>query len=138
VAVFRAEVPAALGLSDRDLAGVLSGELEALEPAWRTFLRRFGPLAEAAGDGGADVDGENAFLARTLLVHAYRRVVLREPELPAELWPPGWIGETAYELAARCYHSLVEPAEMHLAAVSETAAGPLPALDAAYADRFPA
>ena len=51
------------------------------------------------------------FLARTLLIHNYRRIVLKEPELPAGLWPPDWIGVAAYDVAARCYHALAGPAE---------------------------
>ncbi len=136
VTVFRGEVPAGLGLGDGDLVPALPGDLEALEPPWRDFLRRFGPLAEAAGVGGR-VDGEAAFLARTLLVHAYRRVVLREPKLPAGLWPPGWIGEAAYGVAARGYHALTPGAEAHLASTCETGGGRLPPLGADYTGRFP-
>ena len=97
----------------------------------------FRPLAEAATGGGEDVDAESALSTRTLLVHAYRRVVLREPELPAELWPPGWIGDTAYEVAARCYHALAQRAEAHLAAICEAAAAPLAPLDPGYVGRYP-
>jgi phenylacetic acid degradation operon negative regulatory protein len=136
VAVFRAEVLSALGLGDRDLARVISDDLEALEPAWRAFLRRFRPLAEAFEDG-EEVDGRSAFLTRTLLVHAYRRIVLREPELPAELWPRAWTGETAYQVAARCYQALAGSSEAHLAMTCETDGAPLPPLDPGYAERYP-
>jgi phenylacetic acid degradation operon negative regulatory protein len=136
VAVFRGDVPSTTGLSDGDLARVISADLDALEPAWRAFLRTFRPLADAvAGDGG-ELDGESAFLTRTLLVHAYRRVVLREPELPADLWPADWVGDTAYEVAARAYHALAGRAEAHLAAICETGAGPLPPLEPVYAGRY--
>jgi len=137
VAVFRADVPSTPGLSERDLGRLISADLKELEPAWRAFLRVFHPLAEAAIVGTGDVDAEFALLSRTLLVHAYRRVVLREPELPAELWPPGWIGDTAYEVAARCYHRLAEPAEAHLTGICDAAAAPLPPLDPRYARRYP-
>jgi phenylacetic acid degradation operon negative regulatory protein len=137
VAVLRADVPSTPGLSDRDLAEVISGELDALGPAWRAFLRRFRPLADAVRERQAELDGESAFLARTLLVHGYRRLVLREPELPAELWPPSWIGESAYQVAARCYHALAASAEAHLATICEAAVAPLPPLERAYADRYP-
>jgi phenylacetic acid degradation operon negative regulatory protein len=136
VAVFRGDVPSTPGLSERDLARLISADLKELEPAWRTFLRAFRPLAEAATIGREDLDPESAFLSRTLLVHAYRRVILREPELPAELWPPGWIGDTAYEVAARCYHALTEPAEAHLAAICEAAGAPLPPLDPGSTRRY--
>jgi phenylacetic acid degradation operon negative regulatory protein len=137
VAVFRGRVPSSIGLADRDLVQAMSGDLDGLERAWRTFLRRFRPLAEAvAGDRGG-VDGQTAFLTRTLLVHAYRRIVLREPELPGELWPPAWPGETAYEVAACCYHALAAGADAHLARICDIAGAALPAIDRAYAGRYP-
>jgi phenylacetic acid degradation operon negative regulatory protein len=137
VAVFRGE-PAAGGLTDADLARVMTTELRTIDPAWRTFLRHFGPLAEGLRTNDAEVDAETAFLTRTLLVHAYRRVVLREPELPAELWPAEWIGERAYAIAATCYAALTAPAEVHLLAVCQVGGAPLPPREAVYAARYPA
>ena len=138
LAVFRGEVPPAVGLEDTDLAGLLTTELKALEPAWRKFLRRFRPLADAAGDeGGVGLDPEGAFLAQTLLIHAYRRIVLKEPELPAGLWPSGWVGDAAYDVAARCYHALAGPAEAHVLAVCQAGGAPLLPRDPEYATRYP-
>lgn len=139
VAVFRGRAPGTVGLPDQALVETVTSGLAALEPAWGEFLRRFTPVADAAAGAGVDaVDPETAFLARTLAVHAYRRVVLREPELPAELWPARWPGDAAYEVAARCYHALSGPAEAHLRATAQTPAGPLPPLDARHAGRYPA
>jgi phenylacetic acid degradation operon negative regulatory protein len=138
LAVFRGEVPPTMGLEDSDLAALLSNELKALQPAWRKFLRRFRPLADAADEpGAAQLTPERAFLARTLLIHNYRRIVLKEPELPAGLWPPGWVGDTAYDVAARCYHALAGPADTHLLAVCEEGGAPLLPLDPEYAARYP-
>lgn len=135
VVVFRGEVAAA-GRADQDLAEALTGDLRALEPAWKAFLRRFGPLAEDLAATQGRVEPEHAFLTRTLLVHAYRRVVLREPELPAELWPPAWIGEQAYAVAATCYRALSESADAHLSAVGAAAGRGTAAVDSAYAGRY--
>jgi phenylacetic acid degradation operon negative regulatory protein len=138
LAVFRGEVPSAVALEDGDLAKLVSTGLKGLEPAWRKFLRRFRPLAEAAADEKtAGLEAESAFLTQTLLVHAYRRIVLREPELPAGLWPAAWVGDAAYERTARCYHALAAAAEAHLLAVCETGGAPLLPLDPEYADRYP-
>lgn len=135
VVVFRGEVAAA-GRADQDLAEALTGDLQALEPAWKAFLRRFGPLAEELRASGVTVDPEDAFLTRTLLVHAYRRVVLREPELPAELWPAAWIGEQAYAVAATCYRALSESADAHLRDVCAGAGLEAAPLDPAYSGRY--
>lgn len=138
LAVFRGQVPTTVGLEDADLARLVSSELKGLEPAWRKFLRRFKPLADAAADAGdGELEPETAFLTQTLLIHAYRRIVLKEPELPAGLWPAGWAGDTAYDMAAACYHSLEGPAEAHLLAVCEEGGAPLLPRDPDYADRYP-
>ncbi|MGH8998208.1 MAG: PaaX family transcriptional regulator C-terminal domain-containing protein, partial [Acidimicrobiia bacterium] len=137
LAVFRGELPPGIGLGNREVAGILCPELKDLEPAWRSFVRRFGPIAEAASAEGAEaVSPGTAFGARTLLVHEYRRITLREPELPSGLWPPGWVGETAYEVAARCYHAVSAAAEAHLLAVCDADRSPLLPYDPEYADRF--
>jgi phenylacetic acid degradation operon negative regulatory protein len=132
VAVFRGEAEGGLGLADRRLAQRTS-DLDALEPTYQAFLRRFGRAAETEA---GEVVPETAFLVRTLLVHAYRRIALREPELPAGLWPERWAGDRAYDLASRLYHALDPAAEAHLAATCETPAGPLPPLDPRYRERF--
>jgi phenylacetic acid degradation operon negative regulatory protein len=137
VAVLRGELTAG-GLADTDLAQVMTTQLAAIDPAWRSFLRHFGPIAQALDAADAEVDAETAFLTRTLLVHAYRRVVLREPDLPVELWPREWIGERAYAIAGTCYHALSAPADVHLLAVCQVDGAPLPPPEAVYAARYPA
>jgi phenylacetic acid degradation operon negative regulatory protein len=136
VAVFRGEVSTPLSLTDQDLVRATPGDLNEVETAWRAFVRRFRPLAEASRSGGRDVDRETAFLARTLLVHAYRRIVLREPELPVGLWPAAWAGDAAYEIAAGCYHALNADAEAHLTSTSEALDAPLPPFDPDYGHRY--
>lgn len=130
-----------IGLDDRALARRTS-DLDVLTPAYEAFLARFGPLVDRAGgppaqeaNGGA-VDPGTAFLTRTLLLHGWRRIVLREPALPAELWPDGWVGDAAYDVAAAAYRRLSPGAETHLRTVCETPAGALPALDPQHRTRF--
>jgi phenylacetic acid degradation operon negative regulatory protein len=36
-------------------------------------------------------------LAQIRLVHAWRRMPMIDPQLPADLLPPGWVGRTAAE-----------------------------------------
>ncbi|MGH9036175.1 MAG: PaaX family transcriptional regulator [Acidimicrobiia bacterium] len=129
------------GLDDRALARRTS-DLDVLTPAYEAFLARFGPLVDGAAGtpapegNGRDVDAETAFLTRTLLLHNWRRIVLREPALPAELWPDAWVGDTAYDVAGAIYRRLSPGAEAHLRAVCETPAGSLPALDPLHRNRF--
>lgn len=117
---------------DRRLAELTAG-LAALVPAYEAFIARFAPLARATGQ---DPDPGPAFCARTLLVHAYRRITLREPRLPAALWPTRWIGDDAFRLAATVWHRLVPAAEAHLAEVCSQPGAKLSPVDPAYGMRF--
>ena len=43
-----------------------------------------------------------------MLVHDLRRARLRDPELPADLLPDGWIGVEAVEVAGALYLALAD------------------------------
>ena len=64
---------------------------------------------------------------RTLLIHAYRRVLLRDPLLPAALLPLDWPGAAAYALCRDFYRLTHRCAERHLAATLANAQRGLPA-----------
>lgn len=99
--------------------------LDGMAVAYGRFIETFGPLRPdvAAGSGLADAD---AFVARILMIHAYRRVILRDPLLPRALLPDGWPGHAARELCAALYEVLLPGSEnwLDLHGVSEM--GPLP------------
>ncbi|MEM7634652.1 MAG: PaaX family transcriptional regulator C-terminal domain-containing protein [Pseudomonadota bacterium] len=52
-----------------------------------------------------------AMAARTLLLHDWRRIVLRDPGLPDALLPADWIGDKARNLAGQTYRSLLQGSE---------------------------
>ena len=59
-----------------------------------------------------DLSAHSAFMARLLLVHAFRRVVLRDPYLPEALLPSNWPGQHArsrFDAAYARLHALSEP-----------------------------
>jgi phenylacetic acid degradation operon negative regulatory protein len=99
--------------------------LDELALEYRDFLDRFGPL-DGMTEPGPLPDPETCFGLRTLAIHEYRRVVLRDPRLPGELLPERWEGTAAQELCARLYGRLAARAEEHLLATCETASGGLP------------
>lgn len=99
--------------------------------AYRGFVRAYRPLAAALDKGPAPSPLE-AMAARTLLIHDWRRIVLRDPGLPPALLPADWPGERARILARAIYRRLVAPSEAWL-----DAAGLAPAADQrALAARF--
>lgn len=109
----------------RDLAA-RSWPLETTAEAYLRFIDSFAPL-RAALDGASRLDDLEALVARVLLIHEYRRIVLRDPLLPAELLPPDWPGDAARGLCGALYRNLVGPSERWLDANAIDENGPLAA-----------
>lgn len=128
--------------SDADLVA-RAFDLAPLAGRYQSFCRRYAPLAEAleAGQGGAEqgrLSPETAMVCRILLVHDYRRLILRDPMLPPALLPADWPGLAANRLAARLYGALRAPAEAWIAAHARGRDGALPPPDASEIRRFSA
>jgi len=106
-----------------------------IEERYASFVTRFRPLIAAQGKD-ANVSPKSAFVVRTLLIQEYRKVLLRDPQLPAELLPAGWHGTAAYQLCRNLYIAVHRQADTWLSEVMETAQGPLPPPAAAFMRRF--
>ena len=93
--------------------------------AYRRFLDAFAPLQSWIAVGGilADLD---ALVGRILLVHEYRRVVLRDPLLPPALLPQEWPGTSARQLCSEIYKALLPKSEHWLDQNGRDEDGPLP------------
>lgn len=92
---------------------------------YELFLDRFRPLLRNL-DGQPTLDPEQCFQLRTLLIHHYRRLLLRDPRLPEKLLPADWVGSSARVLCRNLYRKIYQPAEVFLSTTQETADGPLP------------
>jgi len=121
--------------SDARTLAAAAWKLDQLAQAYQHFVARFSRF-ETALDGRGELDGADAVIARTLLIHDFRRAVLRDPGLPAALLPPDWPGASARHLAARLYGRLVTPSERYLDAHATRQDGPLPKPEAAFLQRF--
>lgn len=107
----------------RQLAAA-SWSLERTAESYREFVKTFAPLE--GWIGGADkISPADAILARILLIHHYRRVILRDPLLPAGLLPSAWPALEARQLCARLYQAFLPASESWLDAYGESATGPL-------------
>jgi len=109
--------------------------LEQVAQYYQRFLERFRPVWSAL-EGVNDLEPEPCFLIRTLLIHDYRRMLLRDPQLPDELLPADWAGAAARRLYRNLYRLIYEPAEQHLSQMLQTADGPLPEVAPKFYERF--
>jgi phenylacetic acid degradation operon negative regulatory protein len=87
-------------------------DLDGLSREYARFVRRYAPLTTAVARRATPAQ---AFALRTLLIHEYRRLLLRDPELPDELLPANWQGREAHAVAAKIYRALAIPSEAYLA-----------------------
>jgi phenylacetic acid degradation operon negative regulatory protein len=88
----------------------------------------------AGASAGSELSGEAAFVIRTLLIHEYRKIHLRDPLLPPALLPADWVGAAAYDLSKRLYSVVFPAAESYLSiAASNMTASLPPANGSAYA-----
>jgi len=112
-----------------------SWPLDRTADAYLKFMRTFEPLRGwiAGRDAIADAD---AFTARILLIHHYRRVVLRDPLLPPPLLPRNWPGTAARQLCGEIYRGLLPTSEQWLDRNATNESGTLPKAPAELARRF--
>jgi phenylacetic acid degradation operon negative regulatory protein len=120
--------------SMRTLAGS-AWNLDDIDARYQDFVATFRPLY-AALKKTRKVEPRTAFVTRTLLIQEYRKVLLRDPQLPLELLPAGWHGTAAYQLCRNLYLGLHEAADEFLSGFMETADGPLPPPAGNYLQRF--
>ncbi|MDH3585875.1 MAG: phenylacetic acid degradation operon negative regulatory protein PaaX [Gammaproteobacteria bacterium] len=109
--------------------------LDDIDTRYENFVTMFRPLY-AALKKSHKVEPRIAFVTRTLLIQEYRKVLLRDPQLPHDLLPAGWRGTAAYQLSRNLYRGLHKAADDYLSEVMETADGPLPPPAGDYMQRF--
>lgn len=135
IAPFGTKTPAMLGNTIRldvsasgDMARRLvevSWPLHRTAELYQEFIEAFAPL-EAWIVGAGDIDPAEAILARVLMIHHYRRVLLRDPLLPEALLPDAWPASVARHLCGRIYRALIPMSEKWLDQNGLSATGPLP------------
>ena len=103
--------------------------------AYERWSARYAPLAKALEDS-TPLEPLSAMCARLLLIHDFRRVVLKDPVLPDDLRGADWPGFVARDQAAALYARLIPASEAWLDASDRTPEGPLPRPRASFYKRF--
>ncbi len=109
-------------------------DLKDLALKYQRFLQRYERALISLGEGRPEPRA--AFAVRTLLIHEYRRLHLRDPLLPTELLPTAWPGARAAQLCQAIYRLIFEASEEHLSSVATRLGGPLPPPEPAVKKRF--
>src|ERR1700761_4165392 len=112
-----------------------SWPLDRTADAYLKFMKTFEPL-RAFLERREQLSDADAFTARVLLIHHYRRVVLRDPLLPEALLPGDWPGRAARSLCGGIYRALLPASEQWLDRHGSNENGPLPKAVAELGQRF--
>lgn len=109
--------------------------LDDIDARYLAFGEGFRPLMKALMKE-SQLSEKSAFIVRTLLIQEYRKVLLRDPQLPAELLPTIWHGAAAYQLCRNLYRLVHADADAYLDKQLESADGPLPPPVTSFMQRF--
>jgi len=113
----------------------LGWDLEDLGRRYQLFVKRFERVRDAL-PAVRSLDREACFIVRTLLIHEYRRLHLRDPLLPPRLLRADWPGTKAATLCRDIYTRVFAASEMHLSRVAAQLEGPLPEPHDSVMQRF--
>ncbi|MGW1720402.1 PaaX family transcriptional regulator [Streptomyces sp. NPDC002156] len=94
--------------ADRDMAA-RSWDLTALNKEYAELVDRYRPRLARYRAG--ELRGRDALVERMRLIHDYRLFPFRDPDLPPELLPEGWVGRVAHEVFLEAHGLLRAEAE---------------------------
>jgi phenylacetic acid degradation operon negative regulatory protein len=99
---------------DREMAA-RCWDLDGLDRDYRELVRAY--QQRLPGYRAGRLLPHQAVVERTRLIHDYRKLPFRDPDLPLELLPAGWMGRQAHELFLEALELLREPAESFVSGV---------------------
>ncbi len=110
-------------------------DIAQIESGYTEFIHQFAPLYERIKNG-SELENKKCFILRTLLVHDYRRALLKDPMLPDRLLPEQWNGNRARALFRSIYLDIWEGAEKFLMQKLKTDKGAPPEASREFKSRF--
>ncbi|PIL91783.1 PaaX family transcriptional regulator [Acinetobacter pittii] len=138
VVVFKAETLQLFNNSVDTIGRMLrtNWPIDVLRQRYLQFLDIFREIGVLLMQENEQLEPVQAFQIRTLLIHYYRRILLKDPALPLELLPTDWPAISARTLSMNIYKKVFEPADEYFLSVAATAEGPMPNATAHYWRRF--
>ena len=108
--------------------------IEQLHQRYDKFINDFRNVLSLIEDG--EFNELQAFQIRILLIHQYRRILLKDPNLPLELLPSDWLALTARNLTSNVYQMIISSSEEFFLNIARTAEGTMPPARPQFYKRF--
>ena len=98
-----------------------SWNLQEIDEAYKNFIKQYSEfyIIHQSMIKKEQMSDEECFVARTNLVHKYRKSLFVDPGLPEELLPEAWSGSPAAILFDQYYKLLAEPASRFFESIFE-------------------
>lgn len=82
-------------------------QLDKVSIGYNSFIQDFSSLSNSIPNP-RDLTPEDSFICRILLIHEYRRILLKVADLPHEILPRAWPGHLAMTITGELYRQLSE------------------------------
>ena len=114
-----------------------SWDIDRIAEEYQQFVDLFAPAWEILQTMEEDaITLEDAFKMRLMVIHFYRRIIVKDPDLPTELLPKDWPRKDAEQLTINIYKKVHAKAMQYVMESSETPNGKLPLPSPNYYIRF--
>ncbi|TCM62697.1 PaaX family transcriptional regulator [Acinetobacter calcoaceticus] len=110
--------------------------IEQLRERYLQFLDVFREIGVGLMQEEQPISPVQAFQIRTLLIHYYRRILLKDPALPIELLSTDWPAINARTLSMNIYKKVFEPADEYFLSIAASAEGAMPNASSQFWRRF--
>jgi phenylacetic acid degradation operon negative regulatory protein len=108
--------------------------LEPLNQAYQKLIENYQPLQQLCNK--QQLNDRNGFVLRILIIHEYRRILLKDHELPKTMLPPNWLGGEANKLVKDLYAMLEINSQNFICQQLENIDGNLPFAAPTFKQRF--
>ncbi|WP_139851163.1 phenylacetic acid degradation operon negative regulatory protein PaaX [Acinetobacter pullicarnis] len=109
--------------------------IQDLHARYETFIGDFREILNLI-EADEQLDAVQAFQVRILLIHQYRRILLKDPNLPFELLPPNWLSLTARNLSSNIYQAVCAIGDEFFFEIARTSEGSMPPAHPQFFKRF--
>lgn len=138
VVVFQAQTLALFNNSQEVVMRMLHSNwpIEEIKQRYSVFLDQFREISNLLESESEEITPQQAFQIRILLIHLYRRILLKDPSLPLELLPTDWPALNARNLSLNIYKRIFELADEYFLSLARTAEGEMPLPSTQFYRRF--